>query len=165
MIYFLIGFMGSGKSTIAKRISTEFNINHIDIDQEIEKIENNTISQIFENKGEDYFRNLEKNYINNIQHNDKIIISTGGGAPIFNNLMEIMNNIGKTIYIKCSIETLYQRLIKDHNRPLIKNVSKKNLKKYITNTLYERERIYKQAKYIIDIENEDPIKRIQEILR
>ena len=157
--------MGSGKSTIAKRISTEFNINHIDIDREIEKIENNTISQIFENKGEDYFRNLEKNYINNIKNNDKVIISTGGGAPIFNNLMEIMNNIGKTIYIKCSIETLYQRLIKDNNRPLIKNVSKKNLKKYVTNTLYERERIYKQAKYIIDIENEDPIKRIQEILR
>ena len=165
MIYFLIGFMGAGKSTIAKRISTEFNINHIDIDREIEKIENNTISQIFENKGEDYFRNLEKNYINNIKNNDKVIISTGGGAPIFNNLMEIMNNIGKTIYIKCSIETLYQRLIKDNNRPLIKNVSKKNLKKYVTNTLYERERIYKQAKYIIDIENEDPIKRIQEILR
>lgn len=159
MIYF-IGFMGVGKSTIAKEIAAKFNRKFIDTDKIIEGIEKKTINNIFKEKGEEYFRELEKKTLRKIKQNE--IVACGGGTPIFNNNMEYINKTGISIYLKDSINSLLTKLENTQNkRPLIKKLNRSELKKYIELELIEREKIYKTATYTINIQN----KSTQEILR
>ena len=167
MKYFLIGFMGCGKTTIAKKLSKKLNLKYIDLDKYIEKYEGNTIKKIFTSKGEEKFRKLEEKYLKKIlNNNNNIIIATGGGTPIFNNLMKIMNNAGKTIYLECSSETLFSRLKdKIKERPLIDSFNQKELKIYIQRVLNKRKIFYKKATYIIDNNNENCLNEILSLLR
>jgi len=159
MIY-LIGFMGVGKSTIAKKIAAKVNRKFIDTDKIIERIEKKTINNIFKEKGEEYFREVEKKTLRKIKKNQ--IVACGGGTPIFNNNMEYINKTGISIYLKDSINSLLNKLKKTQNkRPLIKKLNRSELKKYIELELIEREKIYKTATYTINIQN----KSAQEILR
>ena len=150
MRYFLIGFMGSGKSLIGKQLSEKLNIKYIDLDNFIEKSENITIAGIFNNSGEVYFRKLEEKYLQEIIKEDNILVSTGGGTPTIHGLMDIMNNIGETIYLECCTETLFERLNKDkEKRPMISTLSDESLRRYIENKLEERNFFYKKATYTI----------------
>lgn len=149
MKYFLVGFMGSGKSTIGKLLSERLNIKHFDLDDVIQKQENKSISEIFAIKGEDYFRILEKKYLNQLMIKDQFIISTGGGTPIHNNMIDLMQKNGRCIYLKCSSEILFNRLKKNKNkRPLISNLSEENLKIFIEKTLSERKMFYEKSEHI-----------------
>ena len=97
---------------------------------------------------------------------DNILISTGGGTPIFNNLMQIMNDSGTTIYLKCSTKTLFKRLENDiKKRPLISSLAKEQLSEYIRNNLKKREKYYKESQYTIDNNNEIDVEYITSKLR
>tara|TARA_Y100001968_G_scaffold90445_1_gene81389 strand:+ start:314 stop:814 length:501 start_codon:yes stop_codon:yes gene_type:complete len=166
MKYFLIGFMGSGKSTLGKKLSKELNLRYIDLDKYIEKYENKDIATIFKIHGEKGFRNLEKKYLIEILRKDNILISTGGGTPIFNNLMQIMNDSGTTIYLKCSTKTLFKRLENDmKRRPLISSLTKEKLSEYIRTNLKKREELYKESQYTIDNNDEIDVEYITSKLR
>lgn len=151
MKYFFVGFMGSGKSYIGKRVSKRLNLQYIDLDEYIEQAEDSNILEIFNNKGESYFRKLEEKYLEEIIKRNDILVSTGGGTPTFRNLMDLMNHHGDTLYLECCKETLYNRLRNRKGmRPTISTLSNNNLKEYIEKKLKEREPFYNKAKYTVN---------------
>jgi len=146
--------MGSGKSTAGKKIAAALNFRFIDMDKLIEEDSSRTISMIFQEKGEEVFREYEHDALNKILELDNIVVATGGGAPCFFDNMEQMNNNGITIYLKGDPGILTNRLLKAKTeRPLIKGKSKEELAKYIREKLTEREKYYLQAQYIVDAKN------------
>ena len=119
----LIGYMGSGKSTIGKLLSIKLKLNFIDLDNYIESKLNNTVSNIFKEEGEIYFRKMEHKYVQELMdNNDSFILSTGGGTPCYSNNMEHINSkTSNVFYLKVSISGLIERLAsqKEH-RPILK---------------------------------------------
>jgi shikimate kinase len=115
--------MGSGKSSLGKKLAKSLDKKFIDTDKEIEKRENKTINEIFENNGEKYFREKEKEFLINIPNNLNIIIATGGGI-ITNqeNRKKLKEN--KVIFLNASIERQSKRTSKSDKRPLLKNVNR-----------------------------------------
>ena len=127
----LIGFMSSGKTSVAKILSIKKNIIHIDTDLEIERRFSLKIAEIFDKYGESFFREQESIILKKIENsNSNMIISTGGGTPIYSSNMQKLNKIGKTIYLESSFEFLYENLKRDkESRPLYKMHNKKELNK------------------------------------
>ena len=166
MIY-LIGFMGVGKSTIGKQIATRLNIPFLDTDQKIEEQEKNSISNIFRNHGEMYFRRLETKLL--IQVHNRQVIACGGGMPMFNNNMQYITKTGISIYLEASPEHLFSRLKNEKKRrPLIAGLDNDQLKQFIDNQLKNREKIYNKATYKININNntnKDTLREIYSFLR
>ena len=123
MNIFLIGPMGSGKSSLGKKLAKSLDKKFIDIDKEIEKKENKTINEIFEINGEKYFREKEKEFLINIPNNLNMIIATGGGiVTIQENREKLKEN--KVIFLNASIERQSKRTSKSDKRPLLKNVNR-----------------------------------------
>ena len=145
---YLIGFMGSGKTTIGKKLSSSLNLNFIDTDNEIERRNLMSIKDIFRIKGELFFRNEEAKLIKDISKLKNTIISTGGGLPCYNNLIENLNDSGITIYLNYDIDTLYQKLKNDDIRPLL-NKKENEFKIYIKDLLFERKKHYNKSKHNI----------------
>jgi len=146
--------MGCGKTTAGKKLAQELNLTFLDLDFYIEQKYNKKIREIFENQGEDKFRQLEQSALISILESDNIIVATGGGTPCFSNNMELMNNNGYTVYIKLDPEKLAKRLeTLDASRPLLKNKTGKQLLDYISDTLTVREKYYLQSKSIVDGNN------------
>jgi|TARA_B110000263_G_scaffold35016_1_gene26773 shikimate kinase len=158
---YLIGFMGSGKTTIGNALSAILNFDFLDTDKEIEKRNLISIKDIFKTKGESFFRNEEAKIIKNIPKLKNTVIATGGGFPCFNNHIDILNSLGTTIYLSYDIETLYLRLKNNDNRPLINEENQKELKSYIKNLLSERIKTYNKSKHTILCNN----LTVNEILR
>jgi len=161
MIYF-IGYMGVGKTRIAKKLGENLGVKVCDTDYELEKQEKTSVLEIFKQKGENYFRKIETDFLK--KNNDKLIISCGGGTAIYNNNMSVINNKGITIYLRASYNYLYEILKNNNkNRPLISNFRNKDLEEYIKKDLFKRERFYNQAKYTINIENKSDNEILREI--
>lgn len=162
----LIGYMGSGKSTIAKLLSKSMHYEFLDLDEIIEKEQNASVSSIFEQKGEVYFRKLEHQVLKRIlQSESNMILSLGGGTPCFTNNQELLKqeNIC-TVYLKTSIDKLYERLrTQKANRPLIANKSEDEMKEFIAKHLFERSFYYNHAKYIVTTDNKSPQETVLEI--
>ena len=154
-LIFLIGYMGCGKSTLAKKLASKLSFEWLDTDAFIEKQEGLTISQIFTTHGESYFRSLELKLIQSIDVTVPTVISTGGGLPCFNNLMEQLNDIGTTIYLERSPKELFQRLNQGKSkRPLIANKSDEELLQFIEENLAKRNPIYRQSTFILGRDNQ-----------
>ena len=139
---FLIGFMGTGKTTIANGLNSKYGMQIIDMDAQIEKDENMTIPDIFASKGETFFRDLETNLIKNIQTMSNVVISCGGGAVLREENVQEMKKSGKIILLEATPETILERVKNSHNRPLLegnKNVG------YIRELMGKREEKYKVA--------------------
>jgi len=164
MIY-LIGFMGVGKSTIAKQLAKQLKISFLDTDQKIEDQEKKSISNIFKINGEIYFRKLETKLL--YQLNNKQVIACGGGLPLFNNNMEYIKKTGVSIYLKASSDFLFSRLKNKKNRPLISKFDKHELQQFICDQLTEREKIYSKATYKISVDgktNEEILGEIHSLI-
>ena len=145
----LIGMMGSGKSTIGYLLSKSTNLKHVDIDKLIEKETGLKIYNIFEKKGEEYFRNLEEKITLKLLKSRKNVISLGGGGFINKNIRRevLNNNISFWLYWKSS--TVIQRILKSKKRPIAINSSENDLKKLIS----DRSKIYSEANFKINCEN------------
>lgn len=155
MRIFLLGYMGSGKSTLGKKLANKLSIPFVDLDAYIEKVQNKSISRIFAEDGEEYFRNSETEALKTLtQLYKSAVVSLGGGAPCFNNNMEFVNQHGVSIYLKVENKILYGRLKKGKNkRPLIANLKGKELLQFIIKALHEREPYYSQATITIEDNN------------
>lgn len=151
---FLLGYMGSGKTTIGKSIAENLNIPFLDLDNLIEEKQQKTISDIFDTLGEKQFREIEHNLLNEVINLKDCIISTGGGTPCFFDNIEKMNKKGKTIFLDVSINELTHRLYyKGNKRPLLQGKTKEQLHDFIVKTLAEREQFYLQAKIRISADD------------
>ncbi len=162
----LLGYMGSGKSTIAKSLATKVGLPHLDLDEIIEKRENTTLKKLFANKGELYFRKVEHEVLSELMNNkNSFILSLGGGTPCYANNHEIVKGENKeSIYLSASIDTLYDRLHNENeNRPLIANKSEDEMKEFIAKNLFDRSYYYNQAKYKVAIDNKSVGEIVSEI--
>ena len=143
MIY-LIGFMGAGKTTISKFLANKLHLPFYDTDQEIEKKERRSLSEIFKSDGELHFRMLETEVLRNINQNS--IVACGGGLPIHNDNIGFINSKGISIYLKASDNYLFNKLKNaKKNRPLIEKKTDDELEVYIENELRIRTPFYNLA--------------------
>lgn len=147
--------MGSGKSTLGKRLANKLKLDFIDLDEYFEQKFRTSITLFFERYGEDSFRKLEHEVLKEvIEKHGKIVISTGGGTPCFFNNIDLMNRNGTTVYLKLPPAVLASRLSNSpfrYRRPKLKGLDKKELLETVTSHLIEREKFYNQAKVIIDV--------------
>lgn len=163
---YLIGFMGSGKSTLGRWLTDAMEgWTFIDLDHFIENKYHKTIPQIFEEKGEEEFRKMEASCLQEVSSFEKVIVGSGGGTPCFYNNMEVMNNTGLAVYLQLTPQVIYDRLQTSKNkRPLIEGKQGDELLDFIAVKLAEREGFYKQAKLIADADNwkvEDFVKAVE----
>ena len=150
MKVFLIGFMGSGKTTIGKKLANYLKYEFIDLDELIESKAGMSIVNYFELHGEGAFRELERDILQKSEFPENVIIATGGGAPCFGDNMEWMNKNGLVAYLSLSPKALASRL--EHSktdRPLIRHLKGDELIDFISSKLQEREVFYNQAKYVV----------------
>ena len=126
---FLVGYMGAGKTTVGKELAKLAGLSFIDLDYYIEGRYHKAVSQIFAERGEEAFREIERNMLHEVAEFEDVLISTGGGAPCFFDNMEFMNASGTTVYLKVSVEELAKRLeLCKHTRPVLKGRSGEELK-------------------------------------
>lgn len=148
---YLIGFMGSGKTTHGKQIARMMGYDFLDIDHWIVEQEGKTIPEIFDEEGESRFRELETAAINQVRKMQKVVIATGGGLPCHADNMQMLKASGLTIYLKLSPEALLSRLkVSKTRRPLLEGKSEEEMYAAIRKMLDEREPWYRQADMIID---------------
>ena len=152
MSVFLIGYMGSGKSTIGNGLSAIMNIPFFDLDSVIEKQTGFTIDNMFQEKGEHFFREQEHSILTNLKLDSKSIIAAGGGTPCFFDNHNFMKEMGSTVYLKVTPNELYNRLQLDDKRPLLFN-NKLNLKDFVREHLSIREKEYLLSDHIIESDN------------
>jgi len=151
---FLIGYMGVGKTSIGVVLAKELGLSFIDLDQFIEKRYNKSVSQIFAEKGESCFRDIEARVLNEVSEFEDVVVSTGGGAPCFHGNIQKMNETGISVYLKTTPERLAKRLEPcKGSRPLLKNKTPEELRSFIAENLQKREPFYSQAKLILDVDS------------
>ena len=144
-----LGMMGSGKSSIGLMVSKKLNIDFVDVDQEIEKKTGITISKIFDNQGEKYFREIEELITLKLLKKSKTVISLGGGAFLNNKIKkEILDN-HISFWLKWDIKTLVNRIQNSQKRPIAFKSSKNEL----IDLIKKRSIVYSKAMYKIDCEN------------
>ena len=151
MKIFLIGFMGSGKTHWGQELSQKLGLPFFDLDQQIEEKEGKSITTIFAEQGEEYFRLLEKEVLYLLtESHDSFVMATGGGTPCFFNNIEYMKKSGTVVWLNSSLDALYERLVKERDkRPLIKNLSDAELRTYISKKYSDRKIFYSQASAIV----------------
>ncbi len=148
---YIIGFMGSGKSTAGKKLAAGLGWTYTDLDSLIEEYYGQKIPEIFSESGEEAFREIETKVLLDLKPGSKMVVSTGGGTPCFNRNMDYMLETGLTIYLRLTPAQLRSRLTGSSTvRPLISNISQDNLEDYITEKLKEREKWYERAEMIVD---------------
>ncbi len=139
----LIGFMGSGKTTVGVRLSYRLRRAVIDTDKEIEKEERRTVSEIFAVNGEEYFRDSETKVLRRLaQSTGSHIISVGGGLPLREENRKLLHELGQVFYLKASAETIYERVKHDTTRPLLQG---ENPQEKIRTMLAQRDGCYTAA--------------------
>ena len=143
--------MGAGKSRLGSRIAGFMDMKFIDLDSEIKKDQELTIDQIFHEKGEKGFREIEKRILHQHINSDQFVLACGGGTPCYEDNMEVMNKSGTTIFLDVPQEVLFSRLSNSkQKRPLIENKNEEELRKYIDQKLAGRKKYYNKAKIKID---------------
>lgn len=158
----IIGYMGSGKTTVGKALAQELNLQFYDLDWYIEGRMRKTVPQIFAERGEEGFRQVERNMLHEVAEFEDILLSCGGGTPCFFDNMDYLNSQGDVVYLKADPEVLYKHLLMGRTeRPLLKGKTPEELIEYIKEQLKQREPFYQKAKYTLDVslmDNYDKIK-------
>lgn len=148
---YIIGFMGSGKSTAGKKLASIMGWTFVDLDKNIEEFAGKSIPEIFEQDGESSFRQIEAKILRSLNSLKHTVISTGGGTPCYNDNMEYMLGTGLTLYLKLTPGQLKSRLSTSKGeRPLIKDLEPGELLSFIEKKLFDRERWYNRSDIIIE---------------
>ena len=151
MKYFLVGFMGCGKTTWSRKLAAKLGYEFIDLDHVLEAKAGMSIAEYFSSFGEDSFRKLESEVLKQTEYPENAVVSTGGGLPCFFDHMQWMNTHGQTLYIKLSPKTLADRLTNSNTvRPVLQGKQGDELVEFITGKLAERESFYLQAAHIVE---------------
>lgn len=160
----IIGFMGSGKSVVGRKLAKELKMEYVDMDTKIEEIEKRSITDIFKEDGEVYFRNLETKLLKDLTTEDNIIISTGGGIVSKNENIDILKNEQNVILLDASVSTIKKNVSNEINkRPLLKE--SKDVEQTIKTLLLGRIDKYNKAYNIkINVDNKNIDEVVSEIL-
>ena len=165
----IIGYMGSGKTTVGHALSQELGLPFYDLDWHIETRMHRTVKQIFDEKGEEGFRKIEHNLLHEVAEFEDVIISCGGGTPCFFDNIDYINRQGETVYLKCTTDVLYKHLKMGKTvRPLLLNKTPDEVKTFIEAQLKQREPFYAKAKHIVDVslmDNKEKIKTTVDAIR
>lgn len=164
----LLGYMGCGKSTIAQNLSKITNIPFLDLDTCIEKRANLSINEIFSKHGEVYFRKLEHEmFVELLKSSENYIIGLGGGTPCYaNNHLLLQNDDIVSIYLKASIDTLYNRLVHNKSkRPLIAEMNEEEMKEFIAKHLFDRSFYYNHAQHKVSVDDKSVEDTVEDILK
>ncbi len=152
MLFYLVGFMGVGKSTCGKKLASRLDYDFVDLDAYIENKHKHTVSSIFNILGEEGFRKIERYALQEISQLQNTIVATGGGTPCFFDNMEVINRTGTSVYLYLNDRALLSRLRgSKQRRPLIKDKTDEQLSEYIIKTLNEREVFYIQSAIKVDM--------------
>ena len=163
----LLGYMGCGKSTIAKKLSIITKIPFVDLDKSIEEKTNLTINAIFEKHGEIYFRKLEHEvFLELLNSPEELIIGLGGGTPCYANNHELLK--GKnvlSVYLKASIDSLFKRLVSNkRKRPLIADKNDSEMKEFIAKHLFDRSFYYNHAQHKVIVDDKTIDQTVTDII-
>ena len=162
MNIFIVGPMGSGKSTVGKIISDEMFLSFFDTDEEIESRTGASIDWIFDLEGESGFRKRETDILNEMVEKNSIVLSTGGGIILSDGNRELLSSRGTVFYLSTPIPTQVERTAKDKDRPLLKDGDPKEI---LTKLHDERENLYEMVSdYIVDTENKSSKEVASEII-
>jgi shikimate kinase len=162
---YIIGFMGSGKTTAGKKLAAVLGWPFIDLDKKIEEKAGKSIPELFSEDGEEYFRGIESETLKSFENCSDAVIASGGGTPCYADNMDYMLATGLTVYLKLTPSQLCSRLSESGGeRPLIKNLGKAELLAFIEEKLYYRERWYNRAE--INIEGFDiDVKNLSSVIK
>jgi shikimate kinase len=157
----LIGYMGSGKTTVGRQLALALGRTFYDLDWYIEMRYHRTVAQLFAERGEDGFRELERNMLHEAAEFEDIVLSCGGGTPCFFDNMEYIRSVGESVYLKATPEVLAAHLRMGRvERPLIKGKNPEELLEYIRTSLAQREPYYLQAQHVVDVTLMDNYEKI-----
>ena len=158
----LIGYMGSGKTTVGKALAKELGMPFYDLDWYIESRMRKTVSQIFAERGEEGFRKIEYNMLHEVAEFEDIIISCGGGTPCFFDNIDYLNQQAQVVWLRCEPEVLHKHLLMGKGeRPLLKGKTPEELIAFIRQQLEQREPYYSKAHYMLDVSLMDNYEKIK----
>lgn len=158
----LMGYMGSGKTTVGRALAKDLGMPFYDLDWYIESRMRKTIKQIFDERGEEGFRIIERNMLHEVAEFEGVVISCGGGTPCFFDNINYLNQQGETVYLKCTPEVLHKHLSMGKTvRPLLLHKTPEEVKVYIQEQLQQREPSYSQAKRTVDVTLMDNYEKIK----
>nr|WP_315157163.1 shikimate kinase [uncultured Flavobacterium sp.] len=163
----LLGYMGCGKSTIANNLSEKTSLPFLDLDQYIEETTNMSIKELFEKRGEVYFRKLEHEaFVTLLEQEQTIILGLGGGTPCYANNHELLQRPDViSIYLKASVATLFERLSRNKSkRPLIANLNDAELNEFIAKHLFDRSYYYNQAQHKVTVDDKTVAETVESIV-
>ena len=153
---FLTGYMGAGKTTLGKVLARKLNVPFVDLDWYIEERFHKTVGELFSERGEAGFRELERKMLHEVAEFENVVISTGGGAPCFFDNMEFMNRAGKTVFLNVHPDVLFHRLrTAKQQRPILQGKQDEELRVFITQALEKRAPFYNQAHYLFNADELD----------
>lgn len=159
---FLLGYMGTGKTTLGKRLAKQLGLSFIDLDHYIEQRKHKTINQLFEEEGEAKFREIERTLLQEVAAFEDVVIATGGGAPCHFDNVAVMNQAGVSIYLDTSVNRLFERLkIARSSRPLLREKNDEELRQFIGENLALRTPYYTQATLTFDANELDSYEHIE----
>lgn len=146
---FIVGYMGVGKTTVGKALATSLNLSFIDLDFWLQNTYRKTVADLFKEKGETSFREIERKALLEVASFEDVVISTGGGTPCFFDNMDVMNAVGTTIYLKADMDEIAARLSASKNiRPLLVEKKSEELVSFISTHLAERDGFYQKAQIV-----------------
>ena len=158
----LVGYMGSGKTTVGKALASELKMRFYDLDWYIESRMHRTVAQLFRERGEEGFRTIEHNMLHEVAEFEDVRISCGGGTPCFFDNMDYLNAQGKTLYLKAEPEVLYNHLKMGRIvRPLLLDKTQEEMLSFIKEQLLNREPFYLKAQYLLDVSLMDNYEKIK----
>lgn len=161
----LIGYMGSGKSTIGPQLALLSGLDYYDLDAEIEKHTGYTITETIFNKGELYFRKLERQILEEILAKDNFVLSTGGGTPCYYDNIDLINKNSLSVYLQYGVKELFERLKNDtSSRPLIAHLEGEPLLEYIGKHVFERSAFYDRAIVTVKASGKEPKEILEELM-
>ena len=165
MIVSLIGYMGSGKTTTGKDLAKALGYEFIDLDQFIEQKYEMSVSAIFEKFGEIGFRKREREALHEVLHNTNIVLSVGGGTPVYYDNIDVINQYSESVFLRVQLPQLVKRLEhKKHTRPIIAHLAPDELTEFIAKHLFERNAFYQKAKHTVSITNQSSFEVLNQIM-
>ena len=165
----LVGYMGSGKTTVGRQLALALGRIFYDLDWYIEMRYHRTVPQLFEERGEAGFRELERNMLHEAAEFEDIVLSCGGGTPCFFDNMDYICSVSESVYLKATPEVLTQHLkMRRVERPLLNGKSEEELLDFVRTSLQEREPYYLKAKHVVDVtllDNYDKLQTSVQLIR